>query len=133
MGRPVLRRLPLVCMTASLLGAGAACSREATPPAAPPSHVVIRVSNAGTPEPPAAAPFITVDVDAGVRYESRGMSAEPGEWLQDTTINGLRLLWDGQELLIGPARSGPLAPGDHVVIAPTGIHVNGERRAALPQ
>ncbi|MBK8177834.1 MAG: hypothetical protein IPK67_02820 [Planctomycetes bacterium] len=118
-------RLPLSC---ALVAGFAGCVREAAPPPmrvtsveVHPSGLITYVSAHGAGSLAAAPPHLVKAVSV------QGGGPQQSEW----TLDGRKLDFLGEELVIGDRRYGSIRGETKIEIGPAGVLVNGEQRGEL--
>ena len=118
---------------ALLLGLAWGCKGESS--AAPPrSNLIVTVTQAGEGQrPPPGFEGIWIDIVPGVEYRQTLVMASGLELERTTVLNGHQFEVQGQLVVIGPQRYGPIANGTHVEVTPEGVFAAGELLGPLPE
>ena len=116
-----------------LLGLVCGCKGEAE--AAPPRpNLFLTITPAGEGQrPPAGFEGVWIDIVPGVEFRQTLVMASGLELERTTVLNGHPFEVQGQFVVIGPQRYGPIANGTHVEVTPEGVFAAGELLGPLPE
>jgi hypothetical protein len=112
----------------------AACACKGESAAAPPStNVFISVANDGEgARPPEGFRGTWVDIVAGVEFRQTLVMATGATTTNESRINGHPFSVEGEHVVIGPKRYGPLAAETYVEIRNEGVFADGKLLGPLP-
>ncbi len=113
----------------------AACACKGESDAAPPvTNVFISVANDGEGErPPEGFSGTWVDIVPGVEFRQTLVMATGAATTNESRINGHLFVVEGEHVVIGPMRYGPLAAGAYVEIRNEGVFADGKLLGSLPE
>ena len=121
--------LPLTAIALTAL----ACrgETEVTPSA---SNLFISVANEGEGQrPPEGFSGTWIDIVPGVEFRRTLVTGSGAAPTDDTRINGHAFTVDGEYVVIGPRRYGPIAAGTRVEIRNEGVFAEGVLLGELPE
>lgn len=121
------------CAALGLLLCVCACKGET---AAVPPATSLFISVAGDGEgrrPPEGFTGTWIDVVPGVEYRQTMVMGEGADSTDRAHINGHPFSIDGDHVVIGSVRYGPIAAGTHVEIRNEGVFADGKHLGALPE
>ena len=112
-----------------------ACACKGESAAAPPaSNVFISVaSDREGQRPPAGFTGTCVDIVPGVEYRQTLVMGTGAATTNEARINGHAFAVEGEYVVIGPERYGPLAAGTHVEVRNDGVFAEGKLLGPLPE
>jgi len=113
----------------------AACACQGESAAAPPAtNVFISVANDGEGQrPPEGFTGTWVDIVPGVEYRQTLVMGTGVESTNEARINGHAFVVEGEHVVIGPKRYGPIAAGTYVEIRNEGVFADGKLLGPLPE
>jgi hypothetical protein len=119
----------------SLALALAACACKGESAAAPPAtDLFISVANDGEGQrPPEGFRGTWVDIVAGVEFRQTVVMASGAPTTNESYINGHPFVVEGEHVVIGPKRYGPLAAGAYVEIRNEGVFADAQLLGPLPE
>ena len=114
----------------------AACACKGKTEAAAPETTSLFISVAGDGEgrrPPEGYTGTWIDIVPGVEYRQSMVMGSNAMATNKAHINGHPFSVDGDFVVIGPKRYGPIAAGAHVEIKNDGVFADGKPLGTLPE